>query len=50
MTIHPQAELRADPAILRTAAQHHAAYVGVFASIGRPGQIRVGDSAWLVKE
>lgn len=50
MTIHPQAELRADPAILRTAAQHHAAYVSVFASIGRPGQIRVGDSAWLVKE
>ena len=48
MTIHPQAELHADPAILRAAAQHHGAYVGVFAAIGAPGRIRVGDAAWLL--
>jgi uncharacterized protein len=49
MTIHPQDELRADPAILRTAAQHHGAYVGLFATVGAPGRIRVGDAVWLVK-
>ncbi len=48
MTIHPQAELRADPAVLRTAARHHAAYVGVFAAIAAPGRVRVGETAWLV--
>lgn len=48
MTIHPQAELAPDPAILRTAAQHHGAYVGVFASVGAPGRIRSGDPVWLV--
>ena len=47
MTIHPQEELRADPAILRTAAQHHDAYVGVFASVASPGLVRVGDPVWL---
>ncbi len=50
MTIHPQAELGPDPAILRTAAQHHGAYVGVFASVGAPGRIRTGDPVWLVTE
>ncbi len=50
MTIHPQAELGPDPAILRTAAQHHGACVGVFASVGTPGRIRAGDPVWLVKE
>jgi uncharacterized protein YcbX len=48
MTIHPQDELRADPAILRTAAQHHGAYVGLFAAVGTPGRIGVGDPMWLV--
>lgn len=48
MTIHPQAELGPDPAILRTAAQHHGAYVGVFASVGAPGRIRTGDPVSLV--
>jgi uncharacterized protein len=48
MTIHRQAELPADPEILRTAAQHHAAYVGVFASVRNPGPIRNGDAVWLV--
>ncbi len=50
MTIHPQAELAADPAILRTAAQYHGAYVGVFASVGTPGRVRTGDRVWLVTE
>jgi uncharacterized protein YcbX len=49
ITIHPQDELRADPAILRTAAQHHGAFVGLFAAVGAPGRIRVGDPVWLVK-
>lgn len=48
MTIHPQDELAADPAILRTAAQHHGAYVGLLAAVGKPGRIRIGDSVWLV--
>jgi uncharacterized protein len=48
MTVHPQDELRADPAILRTAALHHGAYVGVFAAVGAPGRISVGDPVWLV--
>ena len=43
MTIHPQDELAADPAILRTAARLHGAYVGLFAAVGAPGCIRVGD-------
>ena len=49
MTIHPQDELPADPAILRTAAQHHGAYVGVFAAVGAPGRVCVGDPVWLVR-
>lgn len=48
MTIHPQAELGPDPAILRTAAQYHEAYVGIFASVGAPGRVRIGDPVWLV--
>jgi uncharacterized protein len=50
MTIHPQDELRADPAILRTAAQYHGAYVGVLAAVGAPGRVRVGDAVWLVRD
>jgi MOSC domain-containing protein len=49
MIVHPQDELRADPAILRTAAQHHGAYVGVFAAVGAPGRVCVGDPVWLVR-
>ena len=43
-----QNELRADPAILRTAAQHHGACVGLFAAVGTPGRIRVGDPVMQV--
>ncbi|HYL58859.1 MAG TPA: MOSC N-terminal beta barrel domain-containing protein [Candidatus Acidoferrales bacterium] len=49
MTTHPQEDLARDYAILRTAAQHHRANVGVFASIGAPGRVRVGDPVYLDK-
>ena len=48
ITTHPQPGLPHDPAILRTAAQHHRAYVGVFASVAEPGLVRVGDPVVLV--
>ena len=47
MTTHPQPDLPRDMAILRTAAQHHEAYVGVFASVAETGRIRVGDPVVL---
>jgi uncharacterized protein YcbX len=49
MTTHPQEDLGRDYAILRTAAYHHRANVGVFASIGAPGRVRVGDPVYLDK-
>jgi uncharacterized protein YcbX len=49
MTTHPQDELPRDVAILRTAWQYHQAYVGVFASVGAPGRIRVGDPVVLAE-
>jgi uncharacterized protein YcbX len=49
MTTHPQAELWRDLRMLRTAAQHHQAQVGVWAAIGTPGTVRVGDPVVLVK-
>jgi uncharacterized protein YcbX len=50
MTTHAQSDLPRDLAILRTAARHHKATLGVFASIGVPGTIRVGDPVYLSKE
>ncbi len=47
MVTHPQEELPYDPAILRAAAQHHQAYVGIFAAARVPGVIRVGDPVVL---
>ena len=47
MTTHAQSDLPRDLSILRTAAQHHKATLGVFASIGAPGTIRVGDPVYL---
>jgi uncharacterized protein YcbX len=47
ITTHAQSELPRDVAILRTAWQHHQAYVGVFASVAVPGKIRVGDQVML---
>ncbi len=50
MTIHPQWDLPHDPAVLRTAAQHHGAYVGVFASVGAPGRVALGNPVYLVSD
>lgn len=49
MTTHPQEDLARDYTILRTAAFHHRANVGVFASIGAAGRVRVGDPVYLDK-
>jgi MOSC domain-containing protein len=49
MTTHRQADLGRDLRILRTAAQHHHNQVGVWASVGAPGTVRVGDPVMLVK-
>jgi hypothetical protein len=47
MTTHPQSELVRDLRILRATAQHHKAKLGVFASIGAPGKVRIGDPVCL---
>ena len=47
MTSLPQGDLPRDPGILRTAAQHNQANVGVYASVLRGGTIRRGDSVRL---
>lgn len=43
MTTLPQADLPKDPGILRTAAQHNNAAIGVYAEVVRPGAVRRGD-------
>ena len=43
MTTLPQGDLPRDPGILRTAAQHNKANVGVYAAVVRGGTIRRGD-------
>jgi uncharacterized protein YcbX len=50
MITHPQSGLPHDPSILRTAWEHHQAYVGVFASVITAGRIRVGDPVMLVSD
>ncbi|MBI2956943.1 MAG: MOSC domain-containing protein [Acidobacteria bacterium] len=47
MTTWPQGDLPKDPGILRAAAQHNQANVGVYASVVRGGTIRRGDSVRL---
>ncbi len=47
MTTHRQEDLARDLRIIRAAAQFHKATVGVFASIGAPGAVRVGDPVFL---
>lgn len=49
MTTHRQADLGRDLRILRTAAQHHHDHVGVWASIGATGTVRIGDPVVLVR-
>jgi uncharacterized protein YcbX len=43
----PQGDLPKDPGILRTAAQHNAVNVGVYASVVSGGTIRRGDPVTL---
>jgi hypothetical protein len=43
MTTLPQGDLPADPGILRTAAQHNQANVGIYALVVRGGTVRLGD-------
>ena len=47
MTTLPQGDLPKDPGILRTAAQHNGANLGVYASVLRGGEVRRGDSVRL---
>src|SRR5262245_4938645 len=47
MTTLPQADLPKDAGILRTAAQHNGANVGVYASVVRGGRVRRGDAVAL---
>jgi uncharacterized protein YcbX len=48
MTTLPQGDLPKDPGILRTAAQHNGANVGVYASVVQGGQVAKGDSVRLL--
>jgi uncharacterized protein YcbX len=43
----PQGDLLKDSGILRTAAQHNAVNVGVYASVVSAGTIRRGDAVML---
>jgi uncharacterized protein len=47
MTTLPQGDLPKDPGILRTAAQHNQANVGIYASVLQGGTMRRGDSVRL---
>jgi len=47
MTTLPQGDLSSDPGILRTAAKHNKANVGVYATVLQGGTIRRGDVAVL---
>jgi uncharacterized protein len=47
MTTLPQGDLPRDAGILRTAAQHNQANVGVYASVLQGGKVRRGDSVSL---
>ena len=48
MTTLPQGDLPKDASILRTAAQHNQANVGVYADVTARGTIRRGDSVRMV--
>ncbi len=49
MTTHQQSDLPRDLRVLRATAQHHKAKFGLFASIGAPGRLRVGDPVRLAR-
>ncbi len=44
MTTLPQSDLPRDPGILRAAAQHHDAHVGIYAEVVQSGTTRRGDT------
>ena len=48
MTTLPQGDLPKDPGILRTAAQHNHANVGVYADVVEGGAVRRGDPVTLI--
>ncbi len=50
MTTHQQEDLKRDMRILRTVARQHHNKLGVFAAVGTPGTVRVGDPVFLVKD
>jgi uncharacterized protein YcbX len=47
MTTLPQGDLPKDPGILRTAAEHNRANIGVYAAVRCGGTIRRGDAVRL---
>jgi MOSC domain-containing protein len=47
MTTHRQSDLPRDLRVLRAVAQNHNAKLGVFAAVGAPGMISIGDPVWL---
>jgi len=47
VTTQPQDDLPYDPAVLKTAAQHNTANVGVYAMVEQGGAIRIGDTVAL---
>ena len=47
MTTLPQGDLPKDAGILRTAAQHNQAHVGVYAAVAQGGTVRRGDAVRL---
>jgi uncharacterized protein YcbX len=49
MTTHQQADLARDLRILRTIAQQYHNHVGVWAAIGAPGTVRIGNPVVLVR-
>jgi len=48
MTTLSQADLPKDPAILKTAARHNEARVGIYASVVQTGTVRIGDILTVV--
>ena len=47
MTTLPQSDLPRDPGILRAAARHNDAHVGIYAEVVRGGPVKRGDNATL---
>jgi uncharacterized protein len=47
MTTMAQGDLPADPGILRTAAQHNQANIGIYASVLSSGTLHRGDQVTL---